>query len=240
MMVNRLCLAVLLSAVVHGTALAGAVVVWLWPSYVVTPPELIEAYGDSDREGFPVGTIAVNPGAYQEADDHTPGGDGAPEAMERDRQPELTPAPPEPSMPVPAAVVVSDQPTSKLSGTVASLDQPGGKLPGAPGGARMPKGTPSDGGTVGSRSGVRMASGSTPPVYPREARQAGIEGTVVLALRISVDGQVLEAKIHKSSRHKILDDTALRWAQKQRFIPAKVNGVPVEMEVTKPVKFNLE
>jgi TonB family protein len=222
MNLNRLWLAALFSTGVHGVALAVAVVVWLWPTY--TPPQLIEAYGDSDREGFPVETVALNPGAWKEADDHTPGGDGVPELMERDERPDLTPAAPEASMQLPS--------------TSVALEQPAGKLTGAPGGAHMPQGTPSAGGTVGSRSGVRMASGS-PPVYPREAREAGIEGTVIIALRISAEGEVLEAKIYKSSGHKILDDTALRWAQKQRFIPAKVGGGAVESQVTKPVEFYL-
>jgi TonB family protein len=241
MNVNRLWLAVLLSGAVHGTALAGAVVVWLWPSYVYTPPQLLEAYGDSDREGFPVGTIAVNPGAWQEADDHTPGGDGVPEPLpERERPPDLTPAPPEPSMPLPASVVVADQTAGQqAAGTAPAADQPAGKLPGEPGGARMAKGTPSDGGKVGTRTGVRLASGGTPPVYPQAAREAGIEGTVVILFRVSVEGEVLEAKVHKSSRYKILDDAALRWAQKQRFIPATVNGVPVEREATREIEFYL-
>jgi TonB family protein len=239
MNVNRLCLAALLSAGVHGTAALVALVIWLWPSY--TPPQLIEAYGDSDREGFAVETVAVNPGAYQEADDHTPGGDGVPEVMERDPQPQLTPAPPEASMALPAAAVAaSDQADAKLPmpSTGAVPDQSGGKLPGAPGGAHMAKGTPSAGGIVGTRTGVKGSSGA-PPVYPQAAREAGIEGTVVIWLRVSAEGAVLEAKVHKSSGHKILDDTALHWAEKQRFIPAKVGGTPVEAEATKPVKFYL-
>jgi periplasmic protein TonB len=238
MNVNRLCLAALLSAGVHGSAALVAVVIWLWPSY--TPPQLLEAYGDSDREGFAVETVALDPGAWQEGDDHTPGGDGVPEAMERDQRPELTLAPPEASMELPAAAVAPDQ-TGKLPApaAVTAPDQTGGKLPGAPGGAHMVKGTPSAGGIVGTRTGVRMGSGGAPPVYPQAAREAGIEGTVVIWLRISAEGAVLEAKVHKSSGYKILDDTALHWAEKQRFIPAKVGGTPVEAEATKPVKFYL-
>jgi protein TonB len=111
-------------------------------------------------------------------------------------------------------------------------------MPGAVGGARLGIGTPSAGGTVGSSSGVRMAV-ARPLVYPRAARDAGIEGTVVIWLRISAEGEVLESKVQKSSGHQILDDEALRWAREQRFFPARSGDKPVEAEATKPVRFYL-
>jgi len=233
----RFLLAALLAISVHCAAVAVAVIIWLLPAY--SPPELIEVYGDSDREGFPVAAIAVNPGAWREGDEHTPGGDGAPEAMERDQRPELTPAPPEPRVDLPATTVGDSKATSPTETSPGPSQLTGPQLPGEPGGAHMAIGTPSAGGRVGSKSGVRMASGATPPIYPQAAREAGIEGRVIIWLHISATGEVLEAKVHSSSGHQILDDTALRWAQKQKFIPAKVGERKVEAEVTKPVNFYL-
>src|SRR5271170_4918167 len=92
---NRLWLAALLSFASHGAVFGAIVVVSLLPSF--TPPQLIEAYGDSDREGFPVATVAVNPGAWREGDEHTPGGDEAPEPLLQQERPEFTPAAPEPA-----------------------------------------------------------------------------------------------------------------------------------------------
>ncbi|MDI6758189.1 MAG: TonB family protein [Candidatus Omnitrophota bacterium] len=49
--------------------------------------------------------------------------------------------------------------------------------------------------------------------YPITGRQAGFQGTVKLALRISYDGTLLETKIKKSSGYELLDNNALRTAE---------------------------
>jgi TonB family protein len=238
---SRFWLAALLSGIVHGACVAAALVIYLWPSY--TPPELIEPYGDSDREGFAIETIAVNPGAWREGDEHTPGGDSMPEVMERDDRPDLnlTPAPPEPAVELPQITVVDSQNAAPAAtpNPPAPSKPTGSKLPGAPGGAHMPIGTPSAGGTVGSRTGVRMLTSGSLPVYPQAAREAGIEGTVIILLHISAEGELLEAKIHRSSGYKMLDDSALSWTRKQKFVPAKRGNTPVETEVTKAIQFYL-
>ena len=48
--------------------------------------------------------------------------------------------------------------------------------------------------------------------YPITGKNAGFEGMVSLNLRISYKGELLEAKINKSSGYKVLDDDALRTA----------------------------
>jgi protein TonB len=237
-------LAVLFSAGAHCAAFGALVVVALWPSY--TSPQLIVAYGNSDREGFPFATIAVNPGAWREGDEHTPGGNELlpePLPLMQDQRPQPALAP-EPAFDGPAANA-RDQATPATAppddAPKASPVEPksGSGLPGAAGGARMANGTPSAGGTVGSRTGARMAEGGRPPTYPQAAREAGIEGTVFIRLRVSTEGELLEAKIERSSGHPILDDAALRWARTQKFIPARIGKTPVESEVIKPVRFFL-
>jgi len=216
------------------------VVVSLLPDY--TPPALLEPYGDSDREGFSVGAIAVNPGAWQESDDGTPGGDGgeAPEPLVQDQRPNLTPAAPEPAVEVSStSAVSSSQPAEPSKVDKPAAESAGSKQPGAPGGARMTLGTPSAGGKVGSRSGVRMLDGDARPVYPEAARQAGIEGQPLYRLRISAEGKVLEVTLVKSSGHKILDDAGLRWLASRRFKPARVGDSAVEAETPWAVKFFL-
>ena len=84
-----------------------------------------------------------------------------------------------------------------------------------------------------------MADATGRPAYPAEAVEEGLEGTPVIWLRVSADGEVLQARLQKSCGHPILDDAALRWAQEQKFIPASRDGVRVEAEVTKPVHFYL-
>lgn len=237
-------LAVFLSASFHVAPLAAFVTTSWWPFGTQdTPPVLLEAYGDSDRAGFPdVEAVAMNPGAYREADDHTPGGDDAqPEPLPRE-----TPAvPPALAEPEPARESPAREPDASASSATRSTkpapEAPSGSgLPGAPGGAKMPLGTPSAGGTVGTLTGVRLVGAARPPVYPPEAQAKGIEGRPIVWLKISTEGLVVEVKLHRSSGHKILDDAALRYVQALRFVPARRGNTPIEWEALKAVNYYLE
>ncbi len=121
----------------------------------------------------------------------------------------------------------------------ASSGGTGSGLPGASGGSRFPIGTPSAGGTVGSRSGVRLPTGVRPPPYPPEAREAGIEGVPVIWLRISPEGKVLESRIHTSCGYRILDKAAFEWTKNLHYHPARRDNIPVEGEILHPVNFYL-
>lgn len=44
--------------------------------------------------------------------------------------------------------------------------------------------------------------------YPRRARRAGLEGTVLLELVLDEHGRIVEIRVAKSSGHRILDDAA--------------------------------
>ena len=46
--------------------------------------------------------------------------------------------------------------------------------------------------------------------YPEQARQMGIEGTVVLFVALAADGQVQDVRVVASSRHPILDNAAIK------------------------------
>jgi protein TonB len=77
------------------------------------------------------------------------------------------------------------------------------------------------------------------PKYPEIAKQAGIEGTVILQLLVDVDGRVLKAKILKSLA-KDLDESAIQAAYATTFYPAKQRDKPVKVWVSYPVRFILE
>jgi protein TonB len=102
----------------------------------------------------------------------------------------------------------------------------------------MNSGTPSAGGIVGSRNGVRMID-TTPPPYPVEARLRGIEGRTVVRVSIAADGSVTDAKVEVSSGYAILDKAAVDYAKTRRFIPARLDNVPVATTVLHPVSFGL-
>jgi protein TonB len=68
--------------------------------------------------------------------------------------------------------------------------------------------------------------------YPEELRQAGIGGDVVLRLRLTDKGRVIEAKVAESSGHPQLDDSAHRSLRRCRFEPALRDGLPVWSNLT--------
>jgi protein TonB len=158
------------------------------------------------------------------------------------------PVPPPVEKPNPLPVKKPDPPpmnpvkpagdTQSSSGGTKVVDTPG--LPGETGGSRFPIGTPSAGGTVGSLTGVRRTNLGGKPPYPAEAREQGIEGISVIWIRVSVEGRVAEARVHKSSGYKILDNAALAWVREQRYHPARRGDTPVEAEETQEFRFHLD
>ncbi|WP_026180344.1 energy transducer TonB [Hahella ganghwensis] len=81
-----------------------------------------------------------------------------------------------------------------------------------------------------------MGSSKTPhPDYPRIARKRGWEGEVIIALTIAETGSVVEARIHESSGHGILDRRALETLKQWRLSAAP----RAREEILVPVRFEL-
>jgi TonB family protein len=78
---------------------------------------------------------------------------------------------------------------------------------------------------------------SIPPEYPPTARSARIQGTVVLAARISSTGDVEELKV--ISGHPLLVPAAIDAVKQWKYTPYTVNGEPVEVMTTIQVNFSL-
>jgi TonB family protein len=74
------------------------------------------------------------------------------------------------------------------------------------------------------------------PLYPGDARQAGVEGAVVVAARIGRDGRVREA--HAEYSIPALDDAAIAAVRRYEFSPAHRAGVETEDWVSVPVRFD--
>jgi len=75
--------------------------------------------------------------------------------------------------------------------------------------------------------------------YPPEARKAGVEGKVVLALHIGRDGSVVGASV-LSEPGSGLGEAARRGALRFRFSPALLEGEAVETEIRFTYTFVLE
>lgn len=96
---------------------------------------------------------------------------------------------------------------------------------------------PSGTGKIG-KSGAKLAR-STPPIYPRVAREEGWEGTVVLRVQLHMDGIPKRVTIKKTSGHEVLDQAAVKAVYRWRFSPAKDGNIPFSSLVDIPVRFDL-
>ncbi len=65
------------------------------------------------------------------------------------------------------------------------------------------------------------------PVYPRQSRLLGEQGTVVLFVEIGADGRPGAIVVTKSSGHTRLDAAAVQALRKATFVPARRRGEPV-------------
>ncbi len=109
-----------------------------------------------------------------------------------------------------------------------------------PGGNR--KGTGSGGtGSGGGGALARPDYGVNPkPPYPLIARRIGAQGVVVLRVFVHANGTVGNVIVSQSSGFTVLDESASKTVRERwRFLPAHLDGQPVESWVEVPIRFVL-
>ncbi|MFA5411593.1 MAG: TonB family protein [Candidatus Omnitrophota bacterium] len=77
--------------------------------------------------------------------------------------------------------------------------------------------------------------------YPASAQEAGFQGTLKLALRLSYSGELLDVKVVSSSGYKILDDNAVSVAKDIAYyppFPASINKKELWVEI--PIIYRLD
>ena len=92
---------------------------------------------------------------------------------------------------------------------------------------------------------VRVSSGvstgllvrKVPPVYPPLARQARIQGVVILQAQISKDGTIQNLQL--ISGHPMLAPAAIEAVKQWKYKPYLLNGEPVEVDTQVQVNFTL-
>jgi protein TonB len=92
---------------------------------------------------------------------------------------------------------------------------------------------------------VRVSAGVTsgllirkvPPAYPPLARQARIQGTVILQAQISKTGDIENLQL--ISGHPMLAPAAIEAVKQWKYKPYLLNGEPVEVETQVQVNFTL-
>jgi TonB family protein len=75
------------------------------------------------------------------------------------------------------------------------------------------------------------------PQYPDLAREANVEGTVVLRALVGKDGSVQDVKVIQGN--PMLNDSAVAAAKQAKFKPALQHHRPVAVWVQMPIKFSL-
>jgi protein TonB len=136
-------------------------------------------------------------------------------------------------------------PSTGLAGVVGGVPGgvPGGQMGGVLG--SIISSTPMAAPRVATPQRVRVSSGvqagnlinKVQPVYPPIAKNARIQGQVVLQAVISKSGVV--ENLHAVSGHPMLIPAAVEAVKQWRYKPYFLNGEPVEVETTIQVNFTL-
>ena len=87
----------------------------------------------------------------------------------------------------------------------------------------------------GSVQPPKPTQDSVPSEYPKEAEALGIEGSVVLEVRIDEAGRVVDVRVVRSI--PLLDGAAIAAAKRWRFEPAAIDGRPVPVTLAMEMSF---
>jgi protein TonB len=151
------------------------------------------------------------------------------------------------AIPKKVAMIKEDEappPSTGVAGVVGGV--PGGVPGGAMGGIlNSISNTPTAVPKVATPQRVRVSQGvsqgllihQVKPNYPPLARQARIQGTVVLQALISKDGSIQNLRL--VSGHPMLAPAAIDAVKAWKYKPYFLNGEPVEVETTINVNFTL-
>ena len=134
---------------------------------------------------------------------------------------------------------------------MASAGVVGGVPGGVPGGSMggvmgsILSATPTVAPKIATPQRVRVSSGvstgmlvrKVPPAYPPLARQARIQGTVILQATISKEGSIENLQL--ISGHPMLAPAAIEAVKQWKYKPYLLNGEPVEVETQVQVNFTL-
>jgi TonB family protein len=76
------------------------------------------------------------------------------------------------------------------------------------------------------------------PLYPEDAKKAGVSGVVILEATVDGEGNVTDARVLRSA--PMFDDAALAAVRQWKYEPTLLNGAPVPVLMTITVNFQLK
>lgn len=128
---------------------------------------------------------------------------------------------------------MGDVPRIEVSDVIVAPALPKTPLPppkgraGSPGGRISPRAVP-----------ATAASWSVAPIYPEIARQARIEGIVIIEATTDIYGRVIDVKVLRSI--PLLDQAAIDAVRQWVYEPMIINGRPRPVIFTVTVRFQLK
>jgi protein TonB len=131
-------------------------------------------------------------------------------------------APPAPTAPPSAAPATPSPRTS-----AASRPRTSAEAPPPPQAVRI-------GGTIREPAKLK----NVPPVYPDVAKQARVQGVVILEATISPRGKVTTVRVLRGV--PLLDEAAIEAVKQWEYTPTLLNGVPVPVIMTVTLNFRLQ
>lgn len=78
------------------------------------------------------------------------------------------------------------------------------------------------------------------PIYPSDAKDDGVEGTVVMLITVSPNGKISHVKIVEGSGDRRLDRAAEQTVKMWEYEPALRDGIPAEATIRVRVQFRIE
>lgn len=79
-----------------------------------------------------------------------------------------------------------------------------------------------------------------PPVYPRNAKLAKIQGFVKMEVVINPDGTVNDITVIEATPPRMFDNAAVNAMKQWKFKPKLINGVAVSQRAQQVIEFKLE
>jgi protein TonB len=90
---------------------------------------------------------------------------------------------------------------------------------------------------VSPRVAEELKTHSVDPTYPRESRDKGIQGEVILQATIDTKGNIGSLKAVKGD--PILADASIEAVKQWKYKPFLLDGEPIEVETTIKVVFHM-
>lgn len=153
----------------------------------------------------------------------------SPAAPGPNTRPQSTPPSP-PAAPTALPSLSDRHPLASVSSSLPGLSAAGG-----PGGLSLTENLPT----------TKPARKATPtfmpsPRYPSDLRKRGVEGVVIVRIRLDAQGNVVSAVVAKSTPPGVFDDAAINAARRYRFRPAIKNGKASATTVEQRMVFRIK